>query len=128
MTLAGALAVVLAVHRFAFTIYRVPAGNIAYGLHTGDRVMVNRLARPQISRGDYIVYTDSTADYLAQVTAVPGDTVVLNHERYVMPQKCCKRCGCTDCKYYLISASGRRHIIHSHLIVGRANRIYHLPF
>ena len=117
--LAAALLLVFAIRIWVFSIYSVPADNLVQGWHKGDRVMVNRLASTPLKRGDKIIYTDSVYDYMAQIQAVPGDTIT---------EVCCERCGCPDCKYYLVKAGNKQQLIHKHLIVGKANRLFHLPF
>jgi len=128
LLLAALLLLLLAVQHFAFTLYTVPCNGMAGSLIKGDRVLVNRLSNAPLRKADYIVYTDSTSYYIARIVAVPGDTVRVGHNSYVIPQICCSRCGCPDCKYYLISSGGRQWLLHRHLIVGRAVKIYHLPF
>ena len=126
--LAAALLLVFAIRIWVFSIYSVPADNLVQGWHKGDRVMVNRLASTPLKRGDKIIYTDSVYDYMALIQAVPGDTITLKYGRFLIPEVCCDRCGCPDCKYYLVKAGNKQQLIHKHLIVGKANRLFHLPF
>ena len=60
--------------------------------------------------------------------SIPGDTITLKCGRFLIPEVCCQRCGCPDCKYYLVRVGNKQQLIHKHLIVGKANRLFHLPF
>ncbi|MBQ2225019.1 MAG: signal peptidase [Prevotella sp.] len=126
--MAAALLLVFAVRIWVFSIYSVPADNLIKGWKQGDRVMVNRLVSAPLKRGDKIIYTDSVYDYMAQIQAIPGDTITLKCGRFLIPEVCCQRCGCPDCKYYLVRVGNKQQLIHKHLIVGKANRLFHLPF
>ena len=73
----AALLLVFAVRIWVFSIYSVPADNLIKGWKQGDRVMVNRLVSAPLKRGDKVIYTDSVYDYMAQIQAIPGDTITL---------------------------------------------------
>lgn len=118
----------LAIRAFAFTVYSVPADNIVKDYRQGDRVIVNRLARTAFNKGDHIVFTDSVDNFVGTIVALPGDTIAYNRECYVIPMSCCERCPCPDCKYYLVESSGEQHLIHKHLFVGKAYKLFHLGF
>lgn len=124
--LAVAMVVVLAVRAYAFTIYTVPT-DISSQLRRGDRVLVNRLSRVDFRRGELMVFR-APGDVVGRVVAVPGDTIGLAGRRYVIPDICCSRCGCTDCKLYLVSLGHSETLVHKHQVVGRAVRLFHLPF
>ena len=97
--MAAALLLVFAVRIWVFSIYSVPADNLIKGWKQGDRVMVNRLVSAPLKRGDKVIYTDSVYDYMAQIQAIPGDTITLKCGSFLIPEVCCQRCGCPDCKY-----------------------------
>lgn len=118
------LAIAFAVHAYVFTIYSVPENGLVAGLVSGSRVIVNRMADSAYEKGDVVVYTDSTFDYIGQIKAVPGDTVVLDSALYVIPQICCRRCGCPDCKYYLIKQGKNQMLVHKHLFIGKARKLF----
>ena len=118
----------LAVRAWAFTIFTVPSSEYTPEFNKGDRVIVNRLTRMPYQRGDNVVYDDSTSYRIGQIIAVPGDTITLNSERYVIPHICCKRCRCTDCKYYLVKSGKRKALVHKHQFTGRAYRLFNLEF
>ena len=87
------MTIVVVVRVFAITVYTVPAP-LGQGLRTGDRVVVNKLARSRAPRrGDLIVFTvrgDAPAvsligppQELGQVVNLPGDTINVARRRYV---------------------------------------------
>lgn len=121
-------AVLWAVHTFAFTVYKVPAAGLVDGLTVGDRVVVNRLGPTHFRRGDLVVFTDSVSHFIGQVVALPGDTVPVGTQHYLLPTVCCSRCGCPDCKFYLLRAGRQQLVVHRHLILGKCYKLYHLNF
>lgn len=120
-------AVLLGVNAFAFTLYALPS-DISPTLRKGDRVMVNRLQRTGFRRGDLIAFSDSGATGMGIVSAGPGDTIRVGGDRYVIPQRCCKTYGCPGCRLYLVTMGGRQRIVHQHTAIGKAYRLYHLPW
>nr|MBP7472738.1 signal peptidase I [Prevotella sp.] len=126
LALIASALLMLAIRAFLFTVYSVPSDGLTF--KKGDRVIVNKVALSSISRGDDIVFTDSTADYIGTIMAVPGDTIILKGQRYLIPQRCCKRCGCPDCKYYLINTGKAQQLVHKHLFVGKAYKLFHFGF
>lgn len=131
--------VVIAVRAYAFTIYTAPS-TITPILERGDRLLVNKVSSAPYSKGDLIVFTVNAkgmtaADgqpltagtFVGLITAMPGDTITLQRQRYLIPQICCRKCGCTDCKLYLVNVGGRNTLVHKHQIVGHAKRLFHLP-
>lgn len=121
-----ALLILFAVRAYAFTIYTVPS-DISMTLKRGDRVIVNRLCLPNIRRGDHLVFA-AGGDLLARVVGLPGDTILLSGRRYAIPLRCCDKCECPDCRLYLVNLGGQRTLIYKHQVVGKAYRIYHLPW
>lgn len=128
VALAVALLIVFAVRALAFTVYTVST-DVSPRLKRGDRVMVNRLERTNFKHGDMLVFR-YRADLIGEVRAVPGDTVALDTARYVIPRTCCARCVCDDCRLYLVDLGlgHGRVLVHKHEVVGRAYRLFSLPF
>ena len=112
------------IRSFAFTIYSVPENGLVAGLHSGSRVIVNKVANTAYKTGDVAVFTDSLSNYIGTIKAVPGDTVTLGSALYIIPYTCCKRCGCPDCKFYLIEQGKSQRLVHRHLFVGKASKIF----
>lgn len=121
-----ALIIVLAVRAYAFTIYTVPT-DICQTLRRGDRVMVNRLSRVELRRGDLVVFRMG-GDVIGMVEAVPGDTVRIGRQQYVVPSACCSGCKCNDCRLYLVSLGRSHTLAYRHRMIGRATKLFHLPF
>lgn len=131
---------VIVVRAYAFTIYTVPS-DISPVLRKGDRVMVNKVDTASYHRGDLLVFDAlakqlttpdgralPTQNYVGQVTALPGDTITLHGQRYLIPLICCRKCGCIDCKLYLVNTGGHSMLVHKHQVIGRATKLFHLPF
>ncbi|MGI6242195.1 MAG: S26 family signal peptidase [Prevotella sp.] len=121
-----ALIIVFAVRAYAFTVYTVPM-DVSQTLTRGDRVLVNRLSRVEFRRGEMIVFRNS-GDIIGRVEAVPGDTVKLGLLYYLIPQTCCPRCRCNDCKLYMVNVGQKRMLVYRHQVIGRATKLFHLPF
>lgn len=121
-----ALLVVIAMRAFAFAIYTVPT-DLSQTLKRGDRVMVNKLSHTELEKGQLVVFRKS-ADLIGRIEAVPGDTIDLGGRQYLIPQTCCERCACKDCKLYLVDLGNGKMLVYRHEVVGRAVRLFHLPF
>jgi signal peptidase I len=127
-----ALVLVMGVRAVAFSLCRVPS-DIGRELRRGDRVWVNKLARTaNFSRGDIVVFDTSGTppcislynrdEAIGCVVAVPGDTITVAGRRYRIPYRCCDRCGCDDCRLYLVDTGHGCRLVHKHQIVGRGRR------
>ncbi len=121
-----ALLLAWAIRTYAFTVFSVPQGGLPPQLKEGNRVIVNRIDCDRFNRGEIVVFADSMAvDYfIGTVDNLPGDTVTLDTVRYVIPMICCKRCGCKDCRYYLVKTSSGRQLVHKHQIIGKAYKLF----
>lgn len=116
------------IRAYAFAIYTVSNTNLQPYATVNDRVMVNKLVRGTIDRGDLVVFrTDSC--YLGKVVSLPGDTVMLNGAAYVLPNQCpCNAsdsgsCACTNAGVYLLSLGSTMATVSKKQIVGKAYRI-----
>lgn len=126
VVLAVTILLMLTVRTFLLTIYTVRETTSIYPLKTGDRVMVNRLRCANLQTGELVAFGDSSI-FIGRVEAVPGDTISLNHARYVIPMKCCHRCVCTECKTYLINLGKKKTLVRQKDIIGRAYRLFNFP-
>ncbi len=124
MSLVLALLVAWAIRTYVFTVFSVPAGGLPPQLKEGNRVIVNRIDCEVFDRGEVVVYTDSVNCFIGKIAQLPGDTLSLYSGRYVIPTVCCKRCGCKDCRYYLVRTANGAELIHKHQIVGKAYKIF----
>ena len=152
ISLVLALLLAWAVRTYVFTIFTVPQGGLPPHLKAGNRVIVNRIDCENFSRGETIVFDDTvalqpsslsssqsssqpsskasnrasaTAYFIGTIEKLPGDTLTLDTLRYVIPTICCKRCGCKDCRYYLVRTSGGgKQLVHKHQIIGKAYKLF----
>lgn len=124
--LAVALAVLLVVRFYAFTVYAVPT-DIDQTLRRGDRVVVNKLSHVGFKKGDLMVFRCSR-DIIGRVEGVPGDTVAVDSGQYLIPRICCSRCRCLDCKLYLVNLGRSRTLVYRHQVLGHAYKLFHLSF
>ncbi len=137
--MALALLLAWAVRTYIFTIFSVPPGGLPPQLEEGNRVIVNRIDCDNFGRGDIVVFADSVVIqrkpqqrkisqetfYIGRIERLPGDTIQLDTLRYVIPTVCCKRCGCKDCRYYLVRTSRRgQQLVHKHQMIGKAYKLF----
>jgi signal peptidase I len=85
--------------------------------------MVNRLNHVNMQRGDLIVFGDSTL-FIGRVEALPGDTIKLKGEKYVIPPLCCHHCVSDQCRPYLVNLGNTRTIVRQKFIKGKAYRLF----
>ena len=85
------------------------------------------MARDSFSRGDLVVFQRQGA-HVGRIVNLPGDTVVLQGAAYVVPSVCCTRCGCDDCRFYIVSLGVENMVIHTHELMGRASKLFYLPW
>ena len=117
------------IRTYAFTVFSVPAGGLPPLLKEGNRVIVNRIDCEKFNRGETVVFADSVKNkmemyFIGKIAHLPGDTIKLDSNLYVIPTICCKRCGCKDCRYYLIQTSGGSQLVHKHQIIGKAYKLF----
>ena len=139
LALVLALLLAWAVRTFAFTVFSVPQGGLPPQLEEGNRVIVNRIDCDYFDHGDVVVFSDSVvfqrksqrrkiateAYYIGRIEKLPGDTIRLDSVRYVIPDVCCKRCGCKDCRFYLVRTSGGgQQLVHKHQMIGKAYKLF----
>ena len=143
---------VWAVRTFAFTVFTVPAGGLPPQLKAGTRVIVNRIDCDFFNRGDVVVFTDSVfasvknqgqkqagtqsqaqpqarkfvseAYFIGRIEKLPGDTILIDTVKYIIPTVCCKRCGCKDCRFYLLKTLTGQQVVHKHQMIGKAYKLF----
>ncbi|MEH2796153.1 S26 family signal peptidase [Segatella copri] len=148
------LLLVWAVRTFAFTVFTVPAGGLPPQLKAGTRVIVNRIDCDFFNRGDVVVFTDSVfapakkqaqsqagsqgqsqaqpqarkfvseAYFIGRIEKLPGDTILIDTVKYIIPTVCCKRCGCKDCRFYLLKTPTGQQVVHKHQMIGKAYKLF----
>ena len=142
------------VRTFAFTVFTVPAGGLPPQLQAGNRVIVNRIDCDFFNRGDVVVFTDSVfapvkkqaqsqagsqgqsqaqpqarkfvseAYFIGRIEKLPGDTIRIDTVKYIIPTVCCKRCGCKDCRFYLLKTPTGQQVVHKHQMIGKAYKLF----
>ncbi|WP_262502689.1 MULTISPECIES: signal peptidase I [Prevotellaceae] len=125
LSIALCISIMLFIRAYMFTVFTVNGTDIRPELRNGDRVLVNRLSRADLRRGEYVVFGDS-AYYAGRIVLVPGDTIVCRGSKYVIPTRCCKICDCKECRCYLITTGNTKLLVRHSKIIGRAYRIF--PF
>ena len=144
------LLLVWAVRTYAFTVFTVPAGGLPPHLEEGNRVIVNRIDCDFFNRGEIVVYADSVAlplrnqgfnqsssqgfsyrrkrviveYFIGQIEKLPGDTLRIGKASYIIPMECCKRCGCKDCRFYLLKTPTGQQLVHKHRMIGKAYKLF----
>ena len=120
VVLVAAVIVMLLVRTYAFSIYRVTSADLEPRVMRNSRVMVNKFRRSTFQRGDLIVFrTDST--YIGVIEQLPGDTVMISNEEYVLPNNCsCHDCDCLENNCYLVNQGRGMTVVRQQEIVGSA--------
>ena len=136
------LLLVWAVRTYAFTVFTVPAGGLPPQLKAGNRVIVNRIDCDFFNRGDVVVFRDSVfapdknqgqsqvrkfvseVYFIGRVEKLPGDTVRIDTASYIIPVVCCRRCGCKDCRFYLLKTPTGQQLVHKHQMIGKAYKLF----
>ena len=148
------LLLVWAVRTYAFTVFTVPAGGLPPQLKAGTRVIVNRIDCDFFNRGDVVVFTDSVfapaknqakvkgqrqtgnqvqpnprkfvseAYLIGRIEKLPGDTICIDTVKYIIPTVCYKRCGCKDCRFYLLKTPTGQQVVHKHQMIGKAYKLF----
>lgn len=128
------LLLVWVVRTYAFTVFTVPVGGLPPQLQAGNRVIVNRIDCDFFNRGDVVVFRDSVtyqrrkivaeAYFIGRVEKLPGDTIRIDTVQYIIPTVCCKRCGCKDCRFYLLKTPTGQQVVHKHQMIGKAYKLF----
>ena len=148
------LLLVWAVRTYAFTVFTVPAGGLPPQLKAGTRVIVNRIDCDFFNRGDVVVFTDSVfapakiqakvkgqrqvgnqvqpnprkfvseAYFIGRIEKLPGDTILVDTASFIIPVVCCRRCGCKDCRFYLLKTPTGQQLVHKHQMIGKAYKLF----
>ena len=125
---------VWAVRTYAFTVFTVPAGGLPPQLKAGNRGIVNRIDCDFFDRGEVVVFRDSVtyqrrkivaeAYFIGRIEKLPGDTIRIDTVQYIIPTVCCKRCGCKDCRFYLLKTPTGQQVVHKHQMIGKAYKLF----
>ena len=66
----------------------------------------------------------SEAYFIGRIEKLPGDTILIDTVKYVIPTVCCKRCGCKDCRFYLLKTPAGQQVVHKHQMIGKAYKLF----
>ena len=66
----------------------------------------------------------SEAYFIGRIEKLPGDTILVDTVKYVIPTVCCKRCGCKDCRFYLLKTPTGQQVVHKHQMIGKAYKLF----
>lgn len=66
----------------------------------------------------------SEAYFIGRVEKLPGDTVRIDTASYIIPMVCCRRCGCKDCRFYLLKTPTGQQLVHKHQMIGKAYKLF----
>ena len=101
-------------------------------------MIVNRIDCDFFNRGEIVVYADSVAlplrnqrrknvfmvYFIGRIDKLPGDTLRIGKASYIIPTVCCKRCGCKDCRFYLLKTPAGEQLVHKHQMIGKAYKLF----
>ena len=116
----------LLVQKFAFGMFRVTSETLSPTVEKGQHVLVNKLRRHHIGRGDLIAFRRDSA-YLGVVTHLPGDTLHLDSLSLPLPTGGCPICHSTDCQPFVVKTGNGFTVIRRAEIVGSATPLSFLP-
>ena len=66
----------------------------------------------------------SEAYFIGRIEKLPGDTIRIDTVQYIIPTVCCKRCGCKDCRFYLLKTPAGLQVVHKHQMIGKAYKLF----
>ena len=66
----------------------------------------------------------SEAYFIGRIEKLPGDTICIDTVKYIIPTVCCKRCGCKDCRFYLLKTPTGQQVVHKHQMIGKAYKLF----
>jgi len=123
VALAVAILLMVAVRTWAFAIYRVNHSLLAPAVRSNDRVMVNKLRRVSLRKGDLVVFRTDSA-YIGRVKGLPGDTIRDGGSTYCVAPNCgCDDCDCDHCCQYLMDVGSGYQLVPERDIIGKAYRL-----
>lgn len=129
LVVATSAAVMLLLRLFVFGIYRTPV-DINNRIGKGDCVFVNKLGSNRLTKSDVVAFRGKSGSYaLGEVMALPGDTLSVSRQRYVIPHNPCpKECDCNDCDLFLLYTGYGECLVFRCDIAGKAYRLWNLPW
>lgn len=62
--------------------------------------------------------------FIGRIEKLSGDTLRIGNASYIIPMVCCKRCGCKDCRFYLLKTPAGEQLVHKHQMIGKAYKLF----
>lgn len=121
-----ALLLVFIVRRWMFTLYLVSVEKGSKTTQNTELVMVNKLSLGPILRGDKVLMHCKNR-YIGQIVALPGDTITIEKQLFVVPVR--PQCPCSCCVnggYLVVKCNGKMHVVCCHDIEGRVKHLLFL--
>ena len=121
-----ALLLVFIVRRWMFTLYLVSVEKGSKTTQNTELVMVNKLSLGPILRGDKVLMHCKNR-YIGQIVALPGDTITIEKQLFVVPVR--PQCPCSCCVnggYLVVKCNGKMHVVCHHDIEGRVKHLLFL--
>lgn len=122
IALAACIALMLVIRTYGFALYTIPDDSLKPMLAKGQRVLVNKLSRSQLKQGDAVVFGNGGEKMAGRIVAVPGDTVDVDGEQYLIPTRCQIDYDCEYCQLYLVATGSRQMLVPAGTVVGTVFR------
>ena len=122
IALAACIALMLVIRTYGFALYTIPDDSLKPMLAKGQRVLVNKLSRSQLKQGDAVVFGTGGEKMAGRIVAVPGDTVDVDGEQYLIPTRCQIDYDCEYCRLDLIATGRRQVLVPAGTVVGTVFR------
>jgi len=109
-----------------FTLYLVSVEKGSKTTQNTELVMVNKLSFGPIQRGDKVLMHCKNR-YIGQIVALPGDTITIEKQLFVVPVR--PQCPCSCCVnggYIVVKCNGKMHVVCRHDIEGRVKHLLFL--
>jgi hypothetical protein len=109
-----------------FTLYLVSVEKGSKTTQNTELVMVNKLPLGPILRGDKVLMHCKNR-YIGQIVALPGDTITIEKQLFVVPVR--PQCPCSCCVnggYLVVKCNGKMRVVCRHDIEGRVKHLLFL--
>ena len=128
LVVATSAVVMLLLRLFVFGIYESPV-DINGRISKGDCVFVFFLNKDHLSKNDIVAFHGKGGCALGEAIGLPGDTLSLYRQRYVIPHRPCpKECMCDDCDLFLLNTGCGECLVFRRDIAGKACTLWNLPW
>lgn len=125
LLLAVIIGAVLLLRQYVCTVVTVTDNQLVPQFRAGDRVLVNRLSRNNLQKGDWVMFADS-AQHIGRIASMPGDTITVDTLQYEIPTQTCTQCNCKENQIFLVEMGKNRTFTHQRNVKGKALRLFNL--